>query len=202
MRYNGGTVIAMKGKNCVAIGSDKVFGVRGQMVDKEFEKVFRLGPKLFVGLSGLATDIQTVHDSLRFQKSLYCLKEEREMKASTMSSLLSNMLYSRRFGPYFVEPIIAGLDGPDNAPFISGMDLLGAECFPDDFVVAGCADEFMFGVCESLFKPDLEPEDLFEVVSQCLLSGVNRDAQSGWGAVVYILTPTEIIRKDLKGRMD
>ncbi len=32
-----------------------------------------------------------------------------------------------------------------------------------------------------------EPEDLFEVISQCLLSAVDRDALSGWGAVITIM---------------
>ena len=31
------------------------------------------------------------------------------------------------------------------------------------------------------------PEQLFETVSQCLLSGMDRDALSGWGAVVYVM---------------
>ena len=31
------------------------------------------------------------------------------------------------------------------------------------------------------------PEELFETVSQCLLSGMDRDALSGWGAVVYVM---------------
>ena len=32
-----------------------------------------------------------------------------------------------------------------------------------------------------------EPEDLFETISQCLLSGVDRDALSGWGGIVYVM---------------
>jgi len=32
-----------------------------------------------------------------------------------------------------------------------------------------------------------EPEDLFETVSQSLMNAVDRDALSGWGAIVYIL---------------
>ena len=32
-----------------------------------------------------------------------------------------------------------------------------------------------------------EPDDLFETISQALLNAVDRDALSGWGAVVYIL---------------
>lgn len=32
-----------------------------------------------------------------------------------------------------------------------------------------------------------EPEELFEVLSQSLLAAVDRDAISGWGAVVHIM---------------
>lgn len=32
-----------------------------------------------------------------------------------------------------------------------------------------------------------EPEDLFETISQTLLSAVDRDAFSGWGAVVHVM---------------
>ena len=52
------------------------------------------------------------------------------------------------------------------------------------------------------YKPDLEPEDLFEVISQVLLSSVDRDAYSGWGAEVYLITPETITIRRLKNRMD
>ena len=32
-----------------------------------------------------------------------------------------------------------------------------------------------------------EPEELFETLAQCLLSGVDRDALSGWGGIAYIM---------------
>ena len=32
-----------------------------------------------------------------------------------------------------------------------------------------------------------EAEELFETVSQCLQSGSDRDALSGWGAVVFVM---------------
>ncbi len=51
----------MAGKNCVAIASDKRYGIRYSTVSMEFPKVFEMGPHLFLGLSGLATDVQTVY---------------------------------------------------------------------------------------------------------------------------------------------
>ncbi|KAF5755765.1 putative proteasome endopeptidase complex [Helianthus annuus] len=35
-----------------------------------------------------------------------------------------------------------------------------------------------------------------------LISSVDRDCLSGWGGHVYIVTPTEVTERILKGRMD
>lgn len=59
------------------------------------------------------------------------------------------------FGPYFTEPVIAGLEGNGNTPFICSMDLIGCINFAKDFVVAGTASANLYGICESLFEPDL-----------------------------------------------
>eukprot|EP00695_Tsukubamonas_globosa_P000518 TRINITY_DN1420_c0_g1_i1.p3 TRINITY_DN1420_c0_g1~~TRINITY_DN1420_c0_g1_i1.p3 ORF type:complete len:58 (-),score=2.71 TRINITY_DN1420_c0_g1_i1:136-309(-) len=57
-------------------------------------------------------------------------------------------------------------------------------------------------MCETLWRPDMEPDDLFEVMSQCLLSSVDRDCLSGWGAVAHIITPDQVITKTVKTRQD
>ena len=97
------------------------------------------------------------------------------------------VMFIYRWGPYFVEPVIAGLDPKTNEPFISNFDTIGCESKPEGFCVAGTCEEQLYGMCESLWKPDLEPEDLFETISQTLLNAVDRDAYSGWGAVVHVL---------------
>lgn len=48
----------------------------------------------------------------------------------------------------------------------------------------------------------MEPEELFEVISQVLLAGLDRDSYSGWGAVVHVITPDKIITREIKTRMD
>ena len=83
-----------------------------------------------------------------------------------------------------------------------GMDLIGAPVFTDKFVVTGTCTPNLHGMCESLYQPDLGPDDLFEVLSQCLLSAVDRDALSGWGAVVHIITPEGAMVKHLRCRQD
>ena len=84
-----------------------------------------MNPHLWVGLPGLATDIQTVKQKIEFRRNMYELKETRQMRPKTFANMVSNMLYERRFGPFFVEPIVAGLDPETHAPYICNMDLIG-----------------------------------------------------------------------------
>uniref|UniRef100_A0A7S2SLT0 Proteasome subunit beta n=1 Tax=Mucochytrium quahogii TaxID=96639 RepID=A0A7S2SLT0_9STRA len=200
--YNGSSVIAMTGKNCVAIASDTRFGAQALTVGTNMQRVFKMNDKTLLGLSGLATDVATVHEKLIMKLNMYKLQEHRDMRPIVFNNMLSSYLYARRFGPYFVAPIVAGLEGPENKPYISGQDCLGSSCEPNDFVVAGTAENSLFGTCESFYKPDLGPEELFETISQCLLAAVDRDCLSGWGGVVHILTPTQYIVRHLKGRHD
>lgn len=65
--YNGAAIVAMAGKNCVAIASDLRFGVQLQTITTDSPKVFAIHDKLYLGLSGLKTDAQTLYEKLVFR---------------------------------------------------------------------------------------------------------------------------------------
>jgi 20S proteasome subunit beta 3 len=50
----------MIGKNCVAVAADTRLGVQFQTVATNFQKVFKIQDNILMGLSGLATDVQTL----------------------------------------------------------------------------------------------------------------------------------------------
>lgn len=199
---NGGSAVAMVGKECIAIACDLRLGNQSMGLANNFEKIFNFGDKAFLGLTGLATDVITLHETFRLKTNLYKLREERLIEPKTLANLVSSTLYEKRFGPYFVGPIVAGLDSRTNQPFICGFDLIGCIDFAKDFIVSGTASDQLYGMCESLYEPDLEPEDLFETISQALLNGVDRDALSGWGAVVYVVSKDKVVKRVLKTRQD
>jgi 20S proteasome alpha/beta subunit len=58
--YNGSALVAMVGKNCFAIASDRRLGVQLQTIATDFQRISKIHDKLFIGLSGLATDAQTL----------------------------------------------------------------------------------------------------------------------------------------------
>jgi len=202
MEYNGSAVVAMKGKDCVAIASDMRYGVQFQTISCDFPKMFSMGEKLYLGLSGLATDVQTVSNLAKFRTNLYELREHRKISPKAFMNVMSNILYGRRFGPYFVEPIIAGLHPKTNEPFIASCDLIGCPNEPEDFVVSGTCGDQLYGMCESVWEPNMNPEELFESISQALLNAQDRDCLSGWGATVHIIEKDKVTTKTLKARMD
>ena len=58
--YNGAAIVAMAGKDCIAIGSDLRFGVQFQTLATDYKKVYKIHDKLYIGLAGLGTDAQTM----------------------------------------------------------------------------------------------------------------------------------------------
>lgn len=198
---NGGIVVAMTGKDCVAIASDLRLGSQSLGVSNKFEKIFHYG-HVFMGITGLATDVTTLSETFRYKTNLYKLKENRPIEPETFTQLVSSTLYERRFGPYFVGPVVAGINSKTEKPFIAGFDLIGCIDEAKDFIVSGTASDQLFGMCESLYEPNLEAEDLFETVSQALLNAADRDALSGWGAVVYIIKKDKVVKRYLKTRQD
>lgn len=193
--------VAMAGKECVAIGSDLRLGVQLQTLATDHKKIYKIHDQLFLGLSGLASDAESLSQRFKFKHNLYKLREERDINPAAFAQLVSATLYEKRFGPYFCQPVIAGLD-PKGVPYLCGMDSIGAIETAKDFMVAGTGNDSLLGICESLWKPDMEAEELFEVTSQALLSGQDRDCLAGWGAVVYVITKDRVIARKLKGRMD
>ena len=199
---NGGSAVAMIGKDCVAIACDLRLGLQSVTVSGDFEKIFQYGG-YFVPITGLATDVQTVSTELRQKHALYEMVEERSMEPNTAAHLVSSMLYSRRFAPWFVGPLVAGINSTTGEPYVCSFDSIGSMDVSHDFVVTGTATNQLYGMAESLYEKDMSPEQLFETISQTLLCAADRDAITGSGGLVYVIEKNgKVTKKLLKSRQD
>lgn len=91
---------------------------------------------------------------------------------------------------------------PKCQPFVCSMDRIGSRCISEYFSVAGLCSRQLYGMCEAVFRPAMQPAELFETVSQAFLNAIDRDASTGWGATVYLIERDRITSKQLKTRMD
>lgn len=58
--YNGGAMVAMRGEGCVGIAADRRLGANFQTITTTFQKIFQIQHNILIGLTGLATDVQTL----------------------------------------------------------------------------------------------------------------------------------------------
>lgn len=199
--FYGGSILAITGKDSVAIISDYRLGNGPITVSKGFRRVHRVTDKIYIGLDCFVPDTQFLIKKIEKHVSLFELSEGRVIEPQECANLVSSILYSYRGSPLYTSPIVAGIDS-NNKPYICGMDLLGCKSEPGSFVAGGTANKNLVGMCEVLYKDDMEEEDLFVTGVQAFLNSIDRNALSGWGAECIILTPSKVIVRSIKGRCD
>lgn len=59
----------------------------------------------------------------------------------------------------------------------------------------------MASLCESLYKDNMNEQELYDALSNTITGGIDTDILAGWGAIVYILTSKGIEAKYLKTKM-
>ncbi|KAF8204031.1 20S proteasome subunit beta 3 [Pholiota molesta] len=204
MDHNGGSVIAMVGKECVAIASDLRWAIRLWESRQISKGIFPVTDHIYFGLPGLATE-SIRYETVSVSESTCTPSKRSGDRPRNIRPPCIFHLIRTSIRPYFIEPVMAGLTKTPTGgykPFIAATDLIGCLNFAKDFVVAGTASTKLYGVAEGLWEPDLEPEDLFETISQTLMNAVDRDAFSGWGCIVHVITKDKVVTRTLKGRMD
>lgn len=227
LRMNGGSILAMSGENCVAMAVDKRLGSGPQMVHTIPRTVFIPNERVLVGFTGLEGDVQTFRSQLsiaaedkvgRFgffsNDDVHDVDNEQykcDISPIGTSTLISHLLYGRRrTRPFYVEPIIVGLESVSESdldsaqiqddrassdvkiatkfkPFLCSQDIIGAKSTSDAFVCAGAASKSLYGTAEALWRPGLTPEQLVQVCGKAFLSALERDCLSGYGAVLYLV---------------
>ena len=79
------------------------FNPQLQTLATDRSKINKIHDKLYIGLTGLASDQSTFFEKLKFRIAMYNLREERDIKPASFGKLVSTLLYEKRFGPYFIE---------------------------------------------------------------------------------------------------
>jgi 20S proteasome subunit beta 3 len=208
--WNGGSCLAMAGKDSVVMAIDPRFGVGPQMVTVTPRPVLLLQPnsKVLVALTGMEGDIQTLRQELQLQVEsfqrrggLFASSNSplQPLSPRAVSSLLRHLLYQRRrmSSPYYVEPVIVGWETVEPRtvndkskiaiPYLCVQDVIGAMSRSDSFVCAGVASSNLYGTAEAMWRPNLEDDELLEVCGKAFLSALERDCLSGYGATMYLL---------------
>ena len=122
---NGGTVLAIAGKNFCLLGGDTRVSQGYTLLSRNTSKITQLTSTAAIATSGMRSDIAKFHKTLLIRVKNYEYKMHKQPSLEALSFMVSKELYSHRFMPYYTFNILGGLmQNGEGAIF--GYDAVGS----------------------------------------------------------------------------
>ncbi len=181
----GATTVGVKARNGIVLASEKRASYGGYIISRSAKKVFLINDRFGIACAGLFADMQAISRMLRAEIRYYEVELKKRMKASSAAKLLANILYSYKLMPLLSETLFGGVD--DEGPHLFVMDPLGS-VIEDNYAAVGSGAPIAIGILESGYREDLDVEEAEELAVKSIKVAVERDAISGDGIDVLVIT--------------
>ncbi|MFL2978052.1 MAG: proteasome subunit beta [Candidatus Thalassarchaeaceae archaeon] len=169
----------------VVVGADHRATMGHFVANKSVQKLFRIADNIALTTAGLVGHAQALSRSLAAELALFELKRDTQMSVKGAATLTANILGGR---PHWVQLLIAGVD--DEGSHVYSIDSAGGS-IPDVYCATGSGSPYMYGVLEDKFREGMNRDEAVEVVARALLASAQRDAASGNGMDVCVITPKD-----------
>ena len=201
LKKTGTTILGIVCKDGVVIATERRATMGTLIAHKATKKLYQIDNHLALATAGLVGDLQVLSRYLSAETKLYSLKRDAEMSVHSAATLLSNILNSRKFAPYYVQLILGGWDSTGG--HVYSLDAAGGS-IPDKYTAGGSGSPYAFGVLEDQFQDDMTVNDGIELALRAVTAAMNRDSASGNGADVAVITEKEfkmIPEEEIKKRL-
>jgi len=206
---NGGTTVAICGADFVVVGCDSRLGGRGSFLTREQTKVFKLTEKTVVAFTGCWADVLTLTKDIKIRLRQYEQEHNEKMTTTAIAQLVSTLLYWKRFFPYYVSTIVAGLDEQGEGVCyhydpVGHMEKL-------KFSASGGSVSQIQPLLDNLLdsknmkdtaKPVVTREFAEQLVHDAFISASERDVNTGDSIMFYTLTSAAIREHSVPLRKD
>ena len=183
----GTTTIGLTCKGGILLASESKASMGYMVVNKDVQKVFKIDDKIGITIAGMVSDAQQLINILRAEISLYKLQTGEEISISAVANLLSNVMYARRFYPYYTQIIIGGVDS--TGAHIYSFDPTGS-CIKENYVSTGSGSPFVYGILEKDYKDNMTLEEGKTLIRSAIRCAAQRDMASG-GEKIWIAEITD-----------
>lgn len=189
------SIVAIAGDNFAVIGADTRLSAGYNIFTREHEKLFQLTSKAVLASCGNWCDADTLTSFIKTKVKQYeDAHENREISLNALAQLLSTMMYNRRFFPYYVSNILAGIN--EGKGFVYSYDPIG-HCEKHTYRAGGSSAALLqpildnqVGLKNMAQKPDkpLTIERAVDLVTDAFVSAAERDIYTGDGVMISIVT--------------
>jgi proteasome beta subunit len=201
LKKTGTTILGIVCKDGVVIATERRATMGTLIAHKATKKLYQIDNHLALATAGLVGDLQVLSRYLSAETKLYSLKRDAEMSVHSAATLLSNILNSRKFYPYYVQLILGGWDSTGG--HVYSLDAAGGS-IPDKYTAGGSGSPYAFGVLEDSFRDDMSVNEGIELALRAITAAMGRDSASGNGADIAVITEKEfkmIPEEEIKKRL-
>lgn len=184
----GTTTMGLTCKDGVVIATEHRATMGTLIAHKKTQKLFKIDDNIGLTVAGLVGDAQILARYLRAEAELYRLKRGVRMPIKSAATMLSNILNGRRYFPYWVQLVVAGVD--DEGYHVYSLDAAGGS-IPDDYTTTGSGSPYVYGVLEDHYKEGMTTDEGINLAIRGLTAAMKRDSASGNGIAVASITNKE-----------
>jgi 20S proteasome subunit beta 6 len=176
---------------------------------RDHSKLFPLTSKAVLASCGNWGDSDTLTSILKTKVKQYAdIHENREISLNALAQLMSTMMYGRRFFPYYVSNILAGIH--EGKGYVYSYDPIG-HCERHTYRAGGSSAALLqplldnqVGLKNMAVKPDtpLTIDRAVDLVSDAFISAAERDIYTGDGIFISIVTENGIENRKVPLRKD
>jgi proteasome beta subunit len=174
------TIVGIKTKDGVVLGSDKRASKGFFIGSKIVQKIAKIDDTLAVAIAGQLSDAEHIIKLTKAERRLMELRRGFPLTIRESTRLIANIAYSglRNYQPYYVELLVAGVD--KDGSHVYAADMSGA-ITEEDFASSGSGSPIAYGVLESLYHKDITNIQASDIASRAVSAAMERDPGSGNG---------------------
>ena len=194
MYLPGATTIGLICKDGVVLASEKRVSYGYTVMSKSGKKIFTIIDHIGAACAGLVADMQILTRQVSAHAKLFELNHGRKIPVKAVAKIMSNLMFQRRFFPYFTQTIVGGIDaqGPD----LYTLDPMGS-LIPDKYATAGSGAQIAVGVLEEFYREELTLEEGRDLALRAMKSAIKRDIASGNGIDLLIISKDKITEETI-----
>jgi len=182
----GTTTLGLVCQSGVVVATEHRATMGTMIAHKVAKKLFKIDDHLALTTAGLVGDAQVLSRYLTAESRLYTLQRDEKMPVKSAATLMANILNQRKFYPYYVQLIIAGIDS--SGPSVYSLDAAGG-AIADIYTSSGSGSPYVFGVLEDHYTQSLTTQDGVILAVRALSAAMKRDSASGNGIDIAVISP-------------
>jgi proteasome beta subunit len=180
----GTTTVGLICDKAVVLGADRKATMGYLVASKDTRKIVEISSHLGMTIAGLVGDAMALERYIKAEVALYHLQEEERIPVEAAAHLMANILYARRFFPYYVQLVMGGYD---TKPHVFSLAADGSVIEEKEYFSSGSGSPFVFGVLEKDYRKDTPVDQAKKLVATAIHAATQRDIASGGSGIDLVV---------------